>query len=1209
MTVELHNGIWAEKLADAQARRSIREDLDSTFVVEASAGTGKTTELIARMMAVLKTGKARLDQIIAVTFTEKAAGEMKLRLRSEIEKARNELVGRGEAQQLALQRLDSALLQLETARIGTIHALCGDLLREYPIESRVDPLFEVASEEESEALFDQAFDEWFSRVITDPGEGVRRMLRRRPKGRDTFSPRKLLRDAAWSLMNRRDFNAPWRHVRVDRKAAIDEIIKDLRHLGQYAPRASNSESYLAQCFQKIERFIDELARREAAMVPRVRDYDGLEAELSELTRAKEWRWQGAGQWYGTGISRAEAIAARRQVKDKLDRMLEVMDAELAVHLQNELLGLAQDYEHLKMRSGKLDFLDLLLRARDLVRLNIGVRRSAQKRFTHIFVDEFQDTDPLQAEILLLLASDDPAQADWTKARVAPGKLFVVGDPKQSIYRFRRADVALYQATKDRLVDFGARVLYLTTSFRSAPSIQEAVNAAFAPVMQGGLSGGQAEYVDLSPFRPDPVGRPTVVALSVPSPYSEWGAMAAWKVNESLPEAAGAFIDWLIHDSGWTVTERDDPSHPVPLEARHICILFKRFSAYREDTTRPYVHALEARRIPHVLVGGKSFHSREEVLGLRNALSAIEWPDDELSVFATLRGPFFALTDDVLLAYRNETGAFHPLRRPAEGLLTETTRPVADALDVLGRLHLSRNRKPIADTVARFLEATRAHAGVAIWPTGEQALSNVLRVIEMARRFEASGAISFRSFVEQMQQDAERGEAAFSPVVEEGTEGVRLMTVHRAKGLEFPVVILAEPMAPATHAKPSRYVDPVKNLWVEPVAGCVPPELVDHRDEVLLRDQEEAVRLAYVAVTRARDLLVIPAIGDKDGSDKENWLDVLNPVVYPMSAERRSPKPAPGCPKFGPDSVVERPPKLEALGPNTSVAPGLHVPKKGNHTVVWWDPHVLMLDSEHEVGLRQQRILQADADGRVSDEGERAHAEWQARRTAVLERGSRAALVVRTATELSADAADLQAREGASADSIERPDPLSGTAEGRAESLGGANPDSEAVLAELSIGLERTATERAARPAGARFGNLVHAVLSRVDFQADEASILALTQMEARGLFAPLDETAAAARAVIDALRHPLLQRAAKSPEIHREEPVMLRQADGSVVEGIVDLAFFEPDGAGGYWVVVDFKTDVDLTGRYRKYATQVRLYVDAIAEASGMRAVGTLLLV
>src|SRR5262249_47751635 len=155
---------------------------------------------------------------------------------------------------------------------------------------------------------------------------------------------------------------------------------------------------------------------------------------------------------------------------------------------------------------------------------------------------------------------------------------------------------------------------------------------------------------------------------------------------------------------------------VPIEARHVCLLFKRFTSFGEDTTRPYVRALEARGVPHVLMGGRSYHAREEVIALRSALSAIEWPDDELSIFAALRGPFFALGGGALLAFRQEGGSLH-LMRPVKEDLVPRLREVADAILVLRDLHVKRNTRPIADTLARLLDATRAHAGIAIWPTG------------------------------------------------------------------------------------------------------------------------------------------------------------------------------------------------------------------------------------------------------------------------------------------------------------------------------------------------------------------------------------------------------------------------------------------------------------------------------------------------------------
>ena len=1172
--------------SDEAARVRIREDLASTLVVEAAAGTGKTTMLVARIIAVLREGVADLDRIIAVTFTEKAAGEMKLRLRAELEKARNG----SDVASAARENLDRALAHLELARIGTIHSLCSDLLREFPVEARVDPLFEVMPEDEAERLFEACFDGWFQDILRAPPEGVRRILRRRARARDRAGPREALRDAAWKLVGHRDFTRAWRVEPFDRVTAIDVAVTDLEALAALAAEADSAgDEYLAKAFDKVRRFIDELTRRELV---RGRDHDGLEAELSTLARIREWTWKLGG---GRGTLRGELAARREAVRARLEAMLEAANAQLAALLHKELRPLVARYDELKARAGQLDFLDLLLRARDLVRRDATVRAELQGRFTRIFVDEFQDTDPLQAEILLLLAADDPEGDAYLEVRPAPGKLFVVGDPKQSIYRFRRADVALYESIKTRLVERGASLLYLTRSYRSAPGIQDAVNAAFEKAMaEGGAEGSQAAYVALEKHRPGIPGQPALVALPVPRPYSEWGKVTDYAIKRSLPDAVGAFVDWLIRESGWKVTERD-AREPVALAARHVCLLFKRFQSYGSDLTRAYVRALEARRVPHVLVGGRSFYDREEVQAVRNALVAIEWPDDELSVYATLRGPFFALSDDALLAYREamsedgHLGPLHPLRPPDIAVPPDDDGSVAsvkESLVILRRLHVGRNRRPIADTVEQLLAATRAHAGIAIWPTGEQALANVLRVMDMARRFEAQGATSFRAFVDRLDADADSGTAGEAPVVEEGTEGVRIMTVHRAKGLEFPVVILADPTAPVLHAQPTRHVDPDGGLWAEALAGCMPVELIEHRDEVRRRDHEEGVRLAYVAATRARDLLVVPVVGDEPF---EGWLSVLDPVIYPEPRRRRDARYAEGCPPFGDDSVLERPGRSERDA-QTSVAPGLHRPRAGKPEVVWWDPAALGLGKEPEGGLRQQRILQADASNAVSEEGVLAHQAWAEKRAWLLKEGATKTLPVRTVTEI--------------VEGVSEPAPAAWAAR---EERGDAGDAGHAGVEIIDTGVDRRT-----RPHGKRFGTLVHAVLAAVDLEADETSVAAVVRAEGRLVGASADEVAAAEIAGVTALRHPLLRRAAASArrgECRRETPVMLPGSGGELIEGVVDLAFRESGPLGVCWVVVDFKTDSEIAGRKARYETQVLLYVEAIRAATGEAARGVLLAV
>jgi len=601
------------------------------------------------------------------------------------------------------------------------------------------------------------------------------------------------------------------------------------------------------------------------------------------------------------------------------------------------------------------------------------------------------------------------------------------------------------------------------------------------------------------------------------------------------------------------------------------LLFRRFRSFDRDVTRDYVRALEARHLPHVLVGGSSFHEREEVEAIRNALAAIERPDDDLSVFATLRGPFFALGDGALLAFRERFSSLHPFRRLPDDLPPQLAE-VADALAVLRDLHRGRNRRPLADTIARLLAATRAHAGLAIWPTGEQALANVTRLVDLARRAERAGVTSFRAFVERLAEDAARGDASDAPILEEGTGGVRIMTVHRAKGLEFPVVVLADVTANETPVEPTRTTDPARALCAMRIAGCSPPELLERRAIESEHEREEAARILYVATTRARDLLVVPVVGDER---REGWLSALAPVVYPADDRRRQPETrnVPRCPSFGLDSVVERPER--APGRERGVAPGLHRPELGNHGVVWWDPHVLRLNVEESVGLRQQRLLEADEAEVASERGIHAHEAWQAERARV-----RAAAVVPAMTVVTASSWAVSAVAGGTA--------ASGTI--------AASADDVAVESIAAAG---------ARPHGARFGTLVHTVLAMVDLDADEEEIARLAALNARLVGASSDERAAATATTAHALTHPLLRRAAaaaRQGRCRREVPVALC-VDDVLVEGVVDLAFCEDE----CWTVVDFKTDIELGSRLAEYRRQVALYARAIAAATGQPATAVLL--
>jgi len=1144
------------KLADQDARDAIARDLDATLVVEAAAGTGKTTALVSRIVSVVASGRAALARIVAVTFTEKAAGELKLRLRTEIERARND----PSLAENSRSRLSAALRELEQASIGTIHSFCADLLRERPVEARVDPMFEVAAEDTSGAILELAFARWFETALASPGEAMRRLLRRRESlSRD--GPRAIARRAAEELLAWRDFSARWEPYHFERDREIDEIVAEIGALGELA-RDGEPGDWLAKSLEEIARPVAEAMRLEAV---RGRDYDALEAVLLTIGGGRRWEWKGFGAGMG-GVEREEIFRRRAALRERLARMRRDAGANLAPLLREELWPIIEIYDRIKRREGQLDFLDLLLVARNLVRDNPAVRAELQNRFTHIFIDEFQDTDPLQAEILLLLAADDPGVHDWRAARPIAGKLFIVGDPKQSIYRFRRADVALYQEVKRSLINAGARLLHLTVSFRATPELHAMINAAFAPLMAA-ESPTQPAYAPLTPVRPDPAAQPSIIALPVPDPYGDYGRVTDWRIEESLPEAIAAFAGWMVKESGWTVTEREAPERRVALAPRHICILFRRLNSHGRDVTRPYLRALEARHLPHVLVKGGSFNDREEVISVRNLLAAIERPDDDLAVFATLRGAFFSLGDDLLLEYREAAGGISLWRHPPSDADARLA-PVIGAREIILELHRERNRRPIAQTLARALARTRAHAGVAIWPTGDQALANILRLMDQARRYEArSRPTSFRGFVDELEARAERDEASETPIVEEGTEGVRIMTVHRAKGLEFPVVILADLTCNETAGEPARYIDPARGLAALRIAGCAPHELLEHQEEEHRRDTEEAVRLLYVAATRARDLLIIPALGD---GEYDGWLARLNPVIYPEQKNRRAPltRIAPGCPEFGLDSVRTRPTRAPA--PTRSVAPGSHRAQAGSHRVVWWDPTRLILDVKEAMGLRQSVLLEADASGEISKRGDAAYRAWSEARSAALARGAAPTIRVIGAT-------------------------AAATLGDAAMSANGGEIRVEEIARDRSLARLRL------------FGTLVHETMLRIHFAAPRTEIEQVAASVARMIGAGADDVDAAVDAVANALGSDVIRAAASASEIRREYPVLVTLDDGATAEGIADLAFRSDADGAARWTIVEFKTDADLSRRLPEYRAQVAIYLRAVRAATALAASGVIL--
>ena len=1219
------------RLPDLAERERIRRDHDTTLIVEAAAGTGKTTSVVSRVVEMVAADTARIGQIAAITFTEKAAGELRLRIRQGLE-SRIEDEEKDPGAGARRGRLEVALSQLEEASIGTIHAFCATVLRERPIEAGVDPDFQILTDADQRAFFERVFRRFVDRQLENPGPGIARLLRR--SRNPAVSPLEVLREAGRRLLDYRPFEAAWKRRSWDAGAAVEDLVEKpggsgdeeipslfmIEKLYRSLPKdpPGTRPNWLVRSMVAAADLGREIRVRDASSGrDSGRDIDWLEQALAELKvpgysgrtpsgfrHARKWR----------DAFRARLLAFQQE-----------SNADLAALLREDLRGLIEDYEAAKQKAGMLDFDDLLLRTQGLLRDHAEVREELGGRFRHIVVDEYQDTDPMQTEIVLLLTAPEPPGGDWRTAIPVPGSLCLVGDPKQSIYRFRRADVAHYLEVKERLLANGAAEIRLSTNFRSVPAICDFVNRVMKPVFEeapglGGLAR-QVDYVPLHPSR-EPI-RESVPLAAIPLAHAPY----ARQLEEQEPKAVADFVGGLL-DSGFRVSQADKEG-TRPVEPSDICLLFRRFRTYGRLVPQPYADALRDLGIPHSLAAVQTYIGSAELSFLRAALTAIEFPEDELSVYATLRGPLFAIPDQDLFLFRER----HPKIRlrpararllelddeaaPRSGTIDRTTertgdrtpdrtpdrtgdrtpdpamdRAIRDGLAFLYRLHRRRTHQPIAVTLQQLLGRNRAETSFAFWNAPDQVLSNLRRLAEAARAFEAGGGLSFRAFVEQLAAAAENPDAGSAHAIDEDVSGVRIMTTHTAKGLEFPVVILCDG-AFQRHGRASRVVNAERRLYACDLgAGIVPWDLIEGAPAEEAEDLAELDRLLYVSLTRARDLVAAPVAEGDFPRDS-----LLAPVAAALKPLR------------GRGGITPR--VAEAGQPS---APG-----------------------DARGGKPLWELLRKDSADGALEEGKAAEAAFLARRTRALAEGRAPSRAVASATALAASSAALAAPGTALA----------------ASSTALAAPGTEGGAAEV----HQLATDPG-RPRGVLFGELVHRVLERIPLDAEEPAVRREAARASRELERPEELSTSVGAAVLGALGHPLLAEARRAEEhgrCYRELPLVHfenaagpaagsqpsrdrfetastleveasdegaaaptpagTRADGGdgplLVEGVADLVF-QPE-SGGPWTVVDFKTDSrtpddpEFAAVEARYRRQVSLYARAVERATGQPAKSVLL--
>jgi ATP-dependent helicase/nuclease subunit A len=826
---------------DQKAREIIRKDLDHNVWVEAGAGSGKTTELVRRIVALVAAG-APVGEIAAITFTRKAAAELKTRCQIELEKAFQDTTVKTER-----ERFGAALRDVDALCADTIHSFCAQILRERPLEAGISPAFALISKPEDLLLQKTKLQERLDDVRqTEPKtwDELQSSGIRAPQLQDAF--RKLC------MFAEVDFPA-----KAGKRPATTGILEQLKALQKELSQRVADEA----TGQKEGKELHAAYRRLDGLL-RVRAFDDLADFLAALNIFKEpfEDFKGAGKeksakgWKTKDTGYDAQRLCNQFGANTAVPFLAAWDLYLYSLVLNTLLPARQAVLAARVKAGTLNENDLLRLTAQLLREHPDARRYFQKRIRRLLVDEFQDTDPIQAELMLLLTGDSET-SDWTKQKPRPGSLFIVGDPKQSIFRFRRADIAVYKQVKEMLVKSGAKLAPLQATFRNQPAICDWANAVFKGILPPQDDGLQAAFAPLMPMRQAPKGyEPGLRKLLIPA------AVAQKDIPLFEAEAMAAFIRHAV-DTGWKI-DAGRWDKPGLRGAKFSDFLI--ISRGKGDLTT-YAAAMDRLGIPCDVIGldaGGAWEALRTLIGLLRCLAD---PEDEVSVVAALRGPMFGLSDDELYQHRAKDLGFRFL-----GLPETATGPVAESLRVMAECYLLSRRLMAGAAVEAILERTGLLASVRAQEGGSAQVSNLFAVIQQIRKESLEGhtlADAVESLVWELED--EKGENLNKTPLAAEEDKVRVMNLHKSKGLEGRVVFLAEPAS----GKPNGWpVDihirregekAVGFLPVQEDNGphakrnlAVPPDW-NALSQLEKRYQDaETNRLLYVAATRAKDFLII-----------------------------------------------------------------------------------------------------------------------------------------------------------------------------------------------------------------------------------------------------------------------------------------------------------------------------------------------------------------
>ena len=867
----------ATDLADALDRRTAVGTFDRNLVVTAGAGTGKTTLLVDRIVHLLlrSPDPLHMTDIVALTFTNKAANEIKHRLRDQLQayleadlriepiqeeqtKLQQQIESLMDTYRLSKAELDrrvqEALRNLERAEIGTIHSFAATLLRLFPLEAGVDPQFHEDDGKQFRRLFDQQWHLWLDQefALESPRAGDwRKALKQLPL--------EQIKDLARSLCSESVQLEPLQAKQpgdAALRAWLRSLLDSAASLSKRHPEDRNNEKLVRAAQLIIQAFIDggdstgtALAEQRACL---------LEHSINRDTKG----------WTEADLKQAHSVVSAAKGLCRVNAAL--------THLIWQLLApYAARFREIFIHEGFISFDGLLIRARNLVRDHLRVREELKRQYRTFLIDEFQDTDPIQYEILLYLAEQPGSTAtNWRKVKLTAAKVFVVGDPKQSIYAFRRADIEAYLEVVEKIIKAqNGTECHLLTNFRSHRAIIDVVNGVFSSLIQP-QPGMQPPYIGIQPApRRDShalVGNrkplPKALLRKIIAPDGDVSAETARRLEgESL-------ADWLhdqVLDNASFVNAK---AERVLAQPKDVAILFRKLTDIHD-----YLEPLRRRGIRYVVEGERHFYAAKEIIDAVNLLRAIENPNDRLALVGVLRSPIGGLTDQSLYDLHCDNLLDYRLSEQLGGKNYPPT--LAQLYGALAKLQADCHTLPVGAAVSRIFETLPLRLLAACYFHGEQAVANIDKLRRHAEILgREDSAMTFKAAIRQLQQRVldveEEGE---SVLAEEDVDAVRIMSVHKSKGLEFPIVVLAGCHA-GINGQQRRPAEALFD-WSSGLTGIRVGSFTDLAGVYIaeknrLRAGEETKRLLYVAMTRAREHLIISS-GPSARKSTGNFVGMLD----------------------------------------------------------------------------------------------------------------------------------------------------------------------------------------------------------------------------------------------------------------------------------------------------------------------------------------------